>query len=449
VTLRAPIPAGGGTRRSSTPVAPNSGAVPFNANVAPAARLVTATINSRSDDPRNGAGFIHIGLTTNATLPTPKAPLLDGEWEIHLQNVLPRSARVDLYIDNGDDAPKFTSHATRAGSITTPGTAKMVATVAAYAPQKSFLFFDWSGDLTSFSSFGPTRDGDPKPNIAAPGSKVTSTRAGEQQHCCCNCCMAFYTDRTAGGHDFQGTSMAAPHVTGTIALMFEKDPTLHALDILQILGRSALAPQVSHGTLPDTQWGAGRLNAFGAVDVVGAPPPVPGPPVTPPHLSGQTGPAPASVPSARPRRASVPIVRASARGRLVHVPSGGREPPALWTSTALQSPTAQQWAALVSRHFSEVRGLVNNQRKAATCWHRLGGPQLLNAMHPALAGSGILTIHDDPAALAIWQARAHRFLDVLERLGSAELAGAVRQHRGLLTADVNLVVDQIFALSGH
>jgi hypothetical protein len=61
----------------------------------------------------------------------------------------------------------------------------------------------------------------------------------------------------------------------------------------------------------------------------------------------------------------------------------------------------------------------------------------------------VLTIQDDPDALAIWQARAHRFLDVLERLGSPELAGAVRQHRGLLSADVNLVVDRIFALSGQ
>ena len=83
--------------------------------------------------------MIEVDLTTNGTLPTPKAPLLEGEWQIHFDNPLNRAATVDLYIDNGKDAPSFTSNATRAGSLTTPGTAKLVATVGAYSPEELFV----------------------------------------------------------------------------------------------------------------------------------------------------------------------------------------------------------------------------------------------------------------------------------------------------------------------
>jgi hypothetical protein len=49
----------------------------------------------------------------------------------------------------------------------------------------------------------------------------------------------------------------------------------------------------------------------------------------------------------------------------------------------------------------------------------------------------VLTIQDDPGALVAWRPRVARFLDVLERFGSAELAHDARAHRQLLvTVDV-------------
>jgi hypothetical protein len=44
----------------------------------------------------------------------------------------------------------------------------------------------------------------------------------------------------------------------------------------------------------------------------------------------------------------------------------------------------------------------------------------------------VLTIQDDPGALVAWRPRVARFLDVLERFGSAELAQDARAHRQLL-----------------
>ena len=152
-------------------------------------------------------------------LPTRKAPLLDGEYETHLENIISHFAIVDAYIDKGEPGMVFTSNVTRDGTITAPGTAKEVITVGAYDLTESCRFFKWSGDLTSSTSFGPTRDGAAKPDIAAPGAKITSVKTQVGKHCCCDCCVDFYTEKTKKGGPFEGTSMAAPHATGVIALM--------------------------------------------------------------------------------------------------------------------------------------------------------------------------------------------------------------------------------------
>jgi hypothetical protein len=421
VIVRGPRPPGGGPRPASPSVGGNSGPVPFVPN--PGLRQTTATIESRLNDPRNGACVIEIDLTRPGGF-----RLLDGEWQLHLENTFNRAATVDLYIAHGDGAPRFTSHVTREGSLTIPGTAQMVVTVGAYA-QKSFLFWDWSGDLTDFSSFGPTRDGRPKPDLCAPGSKVTSVKTKARQHCCCNCCFDFYTDKTAEGADFQGTSMAAPHVTGTIALMFEKDPTLHVTDVLKILRATARAPEVGHGTLPDSKWGAGRVSARGAVTGVTGPVPIPGPtPVGP----GHPGPVPGG--GGNP----IPVF---GLGRLLGA-GDPAEHDVVAAAALLQTPAGQYWAAVVSRHFSEVRGLINHNPRVATSWHRMEGPRLLRTLGPALSGIGVLTIRDDRDALVAWRRRLARFLDMLERFGSPSLAADVGTHRQfLLTAEVEDILD--------
>jgi subtilisin family serine protease len=458
VTLRGPVPVGGGARPASGSIGGNSGPVPFVFRPAP--RQVTATINSRVNDPRNGACVIEIDLTRPGGV-----PLLDGEWQIHLENTFNRAATVDLYIERGEGAPRFTSHATRDGSLTIPGTAQMVVTVGAYAPQTSFLFFDSDGDLTDFSSFGPTRDGRPKPDVCAPGSKVTSVKTKTRQHCCCNCCADFYTDNPGEDSDVQrtstvdehaeGTSLAAPHVAGTIALMFEKDPTLHVLDVLKILRDTAREPEVGHGALPDSKWGAGRVSALGAVNGIPGPVPIPGP--TPP-VPGPAGPGGGLVPGG----GGGPIARIglgrplATDDRAVHdgvaaTAGGSLGIPIVWSGAGgevLQTPAGQYWAAVVSRHFSEVRGLINNNRRVATCWHRMDGPRLLSTLGPALSGIGVLAIRDDRDGLAAWRPRLGRFLDMLERFGSPPLVADVRTHRELLlTVEVEDVLDLAFERS--
>jgi subtilisin family serine protease len=68
--------------------------------------------------------------------------------------------------------------------------------------------YDSSGDIAYFSARGPGTDGAVKPDIAAPGVDVRSSVPGGQYQ---------YSD---------GTSMAAPHVAGAVALLWSAVPSL-------------------------------------------------------------------------------------------------------------------------------------------------------------------------------------------------------------------------------
>jgi serine protease AprX len=106
---------------------------------------------------------------------------------------------------------------------------------------------DSSDVIADFSSRGPvTLDGQTyiKPDVSAPGVYVTSTLPG-------------------GGYaDWSGTSMATPHVSGTVALMLENTPTMKPSDIKQKL-ESTTKDLGSTGK--DNDYGSGRINALNAV----------------------------------------------------------------------------------------------------------------------------------------------------------------------------------------
>jgi subtilisin family serine protease len=114
--------------------------------------------------------------------------------------------------------------------------------------------FDINNNIAGFSSRGPSAfGGELKPNIAAPGVSVRSSVPGNSYA------------------SFSGTSMASPHVAGTVALMWSVAPVLVG-DIAQtraILDDTAVDTFDGQcgGTADDNNvWGEGKLDAFAAVD---------------------------------------------------------------------------------------------------------------------------------------------------------------------------------------
>ncbi len=136
------------------------------------------------------------------------------------------------------------------------------------------------GDSTAyFSGAGPNALGQMKPDISAPGAFVVGA-------------MSSLVDPTKNGgkglfagtstcveqpgclvvDDFHavtsGTSMAAPIVSGAIALLFDRDPTLTSTEVLALLQAGADYP--AGKVLLEQQLGPGRLDLAGALEVLDA-----------------------------------------------------------------------------------------------------------------------------------------------------------------------------------
>ena len=148
-------------------------------------------------------------------------------------------------------------------TIGIPGTAADVVTVGAYVTKTSWKGIDGQiygdtdvtpGGIASFSSAGPTRDGRVKPDVVAPGEVIASARSSAVPESS--------SDPDAYHRILAGTSMAAPHVAGTIALMLQYQPSLPAIDIPQILRQTARLDSFT-GLFPNgsARWGFGKTDA--------------------------------------------------------------------------------------------------------------------------------------------------------------------------------------------
>jgi len=114
--------------------------------------------------------------------------------------------------------------------------------------------YDVNNIIASFSSRGPSAFGGIiKPNIAAPGVSVRSSIPGNSYA------------------SFSGTSMASPHLSGSVALLWSAAPSL----IGDIATTEALLSQTARDTSDTTcggtatnnnVWGEGRLDVFAAID---------------------------------------------------------------------------------------------------------------------------------------------------------------------------------------
>ena len=336
-----------------------------------------------------------------------------GPWTITLQETAGSVVDFDCWIDlqKKDKNPSFRDvDVDRTRTLTIPGTARNVITVGAYDAH--------NGTLADFSSVGPaltpaaapdTLPPDPatvpdraKPDIAAPGVGVIAPRSGERSHWyCCDCCQAFYVA-------MDGTSMAAPHITGVVALMLQRNKTLTFDDIRTRLRASAAVSVGEAGRtppppppLPNNEWGPGKIEAEAVVTGVPAHPRVA-----------------AAVP--------VPVLFTPAVEPAI-LPAE-RVPEMQWLA---KIEMGNLLAALVSTHFDEVLRLIHRNRRVATLWHRLGGPALVRQVMITWRGASGPFL---PAAVR--EASFSKYLDrlfaALAHFGSAHLQRDVAKYGALV-----------------
>jgi hypothetical protein len=130
----------------------------------------------------------------------------------------------------------------RSISITDPGNTDSVITVGATHRDSAHLY-----GVSYFSSRGPTGDGRLKPDLVAPGEKIESTiPAGKKVR-------------------MDGTSMAAPHVSGASALLLARYP--------ELVGKPARIKEILCQTATDLGreryfQGAGQVDALRALQSV-------------------------------------------------------------------------------------------------------------------------------------------------------------------------------------
>lgn len=189
----------------------------------------------------------------------------------------------DLYLVDPASLNKasFGTGVIKDGIVGSPGTAANAITVGSFDFRTSWenlsgqtTFYNLEpGGISDYTSNGFRRDGVVKPDISAPARYTISPLSEDARPTMGGCTNSMAAGEPAnftkdGSHlAWAGTSAAAPFTAGVIALMLQKNPTLDAAQVRQILQKTARkGPLV--GAVPNTSWGWGMLNPAAALNAV-------------------------------------------------------------------------------------------------------------------------------------------------------------------------------------
>lgn len=165
-------------------------------------------------------------------------------------------------------------------SISDMATGENIITVGAFntrdqwaALDKNFYGFRNASfpylEQSDYSSYGVLLDGNSRPHVSAPGTTIISSLnryytsgqgKGDNESC-----AAVIRTSDIGGFDtyydqMLGTSMAAPFVTGTLALWLEANPALTVGEALDIIAKTSVKDDNYNKGNNAVRQGAGRIN---------------------------------------------------------------------------------------------------------------------------------------------------------------------------------------------
>ncbi len=246
--------------------APSGAATPFRGPAAGAPdRTMHGLDASRVDvtvlgapAPNNGDHSIDVLLRGGAV----GQPVAQGTWRICLRNGSAETVRFDAWLCSPAHQAAFVKGVQAGMKIGAPGAAESAVTVAAYTTKTNWTDAQGQpqadpslvlGGVAPFSSDGPLRGGILKPDVAAPGAAIV---AALSRHSNLPGDRRVSTKHAA----MQGTSMAAPFVSGLIALLLERDPTADPVKIKALLKNASRIPALQSGTW-DPKWGYGLVKA--------------------------------------------------------------------------------------------------------------------------------------------------------------------------------------------
>ncbi len=180
-------------------------------------------------------------------------------WSLLFSSRQVTDGRVHAWILNADMA-HFTAGASNSHLVGEPATSRGAIAVAAWSSKR-----EWDsragritkpaiqlGGIAHFSSPGPSRDERNKPEIAAPGQWISAALSSQIQ------ADPTLVDPSGQYRMMQGTSMAAPVVTGAVALLLEKFGPLTPREVLSRLV-AACVSDVHTGVTWNPRWGFGKL----------------------------------------------------------------------------------------------------------------------------------------------------------------------------------------------
>ncbi len=265
------------------PIAPGDSAA--TSSSAPYAAIWNSTVTGTSPMPPGTAGAVAV---------------IDGQWDSsdEFSLVIDGDASVELWVQGQGDAALGSStggllffRALKSTTINTPASHPGLLAVGCTlnrlewpSPGSPGVFLERVGGEINpppdgacyFSSAGPNADGAPKPELSAPGGFVSSSMSAQADPEKNKLSSMFYTASTScppglptcmktdATHAIAaGTSMSAPQVTGAVALLFERDPTLTQAEVTAALqgGARRFAGHVPY----EWQVGPGALDVMGAL----------------------------------------------------------------------------------------------------------------------------------------------------------------------------------------